>query len=96
MARDMTPDGAEVLALQALSHVAGDPELADAFMGGSGLSPDDLRRGAADPVFLASLLDFLTQRDDWVMAFCDAHGHPYDAPLRARHALPGSEQVHWT
>ena len=92
----MTPETAEVLALQALAHVAADNDLSGAFMGGSGLSPDDLRRGASDPVFLASVLDFLTQRDDWVMAFCDAHGLPYDAPLRARYALPGAEQVHWT
>ena len=92
----MTPDAAEVLALQALAHVAADDELSGAFMGASGLSPDDLRAGATDPVFLASVLDFLTQRDDWVIAFCDRHGLPYDAPLRARYALPGAEQVHWT
>ena len=92
----MTPDAAEILALQALAHVASIDELRDGFMGGSGLSGDDLRRQAGDPVFLASVLDFLTQRDDWVVTFCDAHGHAYDAPLRARYALPGSEQVHWT
>jgi hypothetical protein len=55
-----------------------------------------MRRGATDPSFLASVLDFLTQRDDWVMAFCDARALPYDAPLQARYALPGAEQVHWT
>ena len=92
----MTPDAAEVLALQAFAHVAADDELSGAFMGASGLSPDDLRAGATDPVFLASVLDFLTQRDDWVVAFCDRHGLSYDAPLRARYALPGAEQVHWT
>ncbi len=92
----MTPDQAEILALQALGHVAADPELGGAFMGDNGLAPDDLRARAGDPVFLASLLDFLTQRDDWVVAFCDAFQHPYDAPMRARHALPGAEQVHWT
>ena len=92
----MTPESAEVLALKALTHVAGDDELSGAFMGGSGLSPDDMRAGAMDPAFLASVLDFLTQRDDWVVAFCDAHDLPYDAPLRARYALPGAEQVHWT
>ncbi|SHE36776.1 Protein of unknown function [Loktanella atrilutea] len=92
----MTPESAEVLALQALAYVAADDELSGAFMGGSGLSPDDLRQGASDPVFLASVLDFLTQRDDWVVAFCEGHGLSFDAPLRARYALPGAEQVHWT
>ena len=92
----MTPESAEVLALKALAHVAADDDLSGAFMGGSGLSADDMRAGATDPAFLAAVLDFLTQRDDWVTAFCDAHGVPYDAPLRARYALPGAEQVHWT
>ncbi len=92
----MTPQSAEVLALQALAHVAADDNLSGAFMGTSGLSPDDLRQGASDPVFLASVLDFLTQQDDWVVAFCDTLGLPYDAPLQARYALPGAEQVHWT
>jgi hypothetical protein len=85
----MTPENAEVLALQALGHVAADEELSGAFMGTSGLSPDDMRRGVTDPAFL-------TQRDDWVMAFCDACALPYDAPLQARYALPGAEQIHWT
>ena len=92
----MTPEAAEVLALQALAHVAGDDDLSGAFMGASGLSPSDMRTGATDPAFLAAVLEFLTQRDDWVMAFCDGRGLPYDAPLRARYALPGAEQVHWT
>ena len=34
--------------------------------------------------------------DAWVVAFCDAEGLAYDEPLRARYALPGAEQVHWT
>jgi hypothetical protein len=34
--------------------------------------------------------------DAWVVAFCDAAGLPYEAPMRARAALPGGGQVHWT
>ena len=92
----MTPDQAETLALQALGHVASDPDLGAAFMGANDLTAADLRRGARDPVFLASVLDFLCQRDDWVIAFCDAAGWPYEAPLMARHTLPGAQETHWT
>ena len=92
----MTPQQAEILALQALGYVVADPDLSAAFMGPNGLAPQDLRAGASDPAFLAALLDFLCQRDDWVMAFCDAHGHPYEAPLEARYALPGAQEMHWT
>jgi hypothetical protein len=31
-----------------------------------------------------------------VIAFCDAAGYPYAAPLAARAALPGGEVPHWT
>ena len=92
----MTPSQAETVALQALAHVVSDPDLSAAFMGPNGLAPHDLRAGASDPVFLASLLDFLCQRDDWVVSFCDAQGYPYDTPLQARYALPGAEETHWT
>lgn len=92
----MTPESAEILALQALGWLAGNEELCPVFLGASGATAEDLRARAGDPAFLASLLEFLTMDDAWVIAFCDAHGHPYDAPLRARYALPGAEQVHWT
>jgi hypothetical protein len=35
------------------------------------------------------VLDFLLMDDAWVVAFCDAAGLPYEAPMRARAALPG-------
>lgn len=92
----MTPDAAEILALQALAFVVSDPEMSGPFMDMSGAAPDDLRTRAEDPAFLAAVLDFLTQRDDWVVKFCDEQGVAYDVPLRARYALPGAEQVHWT
>ena len=46
--------------------------------------------------FLASVLEYLTMDDQWIIAFCDDHGLGYDLPLRARYALPGAEQINWT
>lgn len=87
---------AETVAIQALGWMAGNDEVLGQFMGASGASIDDLRTGAGDPAFLGALLDFLMLEDAWVMAFCDAAGLPYDAPMRARAALPGGAQMHWT
>lgn len=87
---------AETVAIQALSWMAGNDEVLGQFMGASGASIEDLRTGAGDPAFLGALLDFLMLEDAWVMAFCDAAGLPYDAPMRARAALPGGAQMHWT
>ena len=89
-------DSAEMLALQALGWLAGNEDLLPVFLGSTGLSPDDLRARAAEPEFLGSVLDFLLMDDAWIVAFCDAAGHRYDAPMQARAALPGGEVEHWT
>jgi hypothetical protein len=87
---------AETVAIQALGWMAGNDEVLGQFMGASGASIDDLRAGAGDPAFLGALLDFLMLEDAWVIAFCDAAGLPYDAPMRACTGLPGGAQMHWT
>ena len=63
---------AEIVAIQALSFVAGDPERLGAFLAESGIGPDTLRTAAADPRFLASVLDFVMRDDATVKAFASA------------------------
>jgi hypothetical protein len=92
----MQREAAETVGMQALAWLVGNDELLPLFLGSTGASLDDLRTGADDSAFLASVLDFLTMDDTWVMAFCDAAGIPYEAPMRARAMLPGGGQVHWT
>lgn len=89
-------DAAETLALRALTWLAGNEDLFPVFLAATGASAEDIAKNAAKPVFLASVLDFLVADDAWVTAFCDAASLPYDAPLRARAALPGGEQINWT
>lgn len=92
----MGPEQAQIIALKALGWLAANEELCPVFLGATGGSADDLRAQATDPAFQASVLEFLTMDDAWVIAFCDAHDLAYDLPLRARYALPGAEQVNWT
>jgi hypothetical protein len=63
---------AEIVAIQALSFVAGDPERLGAFLAESGIGPDTLRTAATDPHFLASVLDFVMRDDATVKAFAAA------------------------
>jgi hypothetical protein len=63
---------AEIVAIQALSFVAGDPERLGAFLAESGIGPDTLRTAATDPHFLASVLDFVMRDDATVKAFATA------------------------
>lgn len=89
-------ESAETLALQALTWMAQDDEIFNAFLGASGASGAQVAAQAADPAFLASVLDFLLLEDRWIMAFSDAHGLRYEAPMRARMALPGGAVDSWT
>ena len=63
---------AEIVAIQALSFVAGDPERLGKFLAETGIGPDTLRKSAADPKFLASVLDFVLSDDATVKAFARA------------------------
>lgn len=92
----MERNAAETVGLQALAWLAAHEELLPVFMGASGASLSDLRSGAADLAFLGSVLDFLLMDDAWIVAFCDAEGLRYEAPMRARAALPGGAEVNWT
>jgi hypothetical protein len=89
-------ESAETVALQALGWLAGNEDLFPTFLNATGAAVADLAQSAAQPGFLGSVLDFLLMDDAWVMAFCDASSLPYTAPMQARAALPGGEQVNWT
>jgi hypothetical protein len=92
----MSPEQAEVIAIKALGWLAGHDDLGPAFLGHTGASAEDLRARTADPAFLASVLEYLTMDDQWIIAFCDAENLAYDRPLRARYSLPGAEMMNWT
>jgi len=92
----ISPNNAEAVALQALAFLVADEDLLPVFQGSSGASADDLRAGATDPAFLASVLDFILMDDAWVMRFCDTVQLPYETVMQARHGLPGGEMVNWT
>lgn len=92
----MTPERAEKIAISALTWLASNDEIFPVFLGSTGASAGELRAQAENPAFLASVLEFLTMDDAWVVAFCDAEGLSYEDPLRARYSLPGAEMVNWT
>ena len=67
----MSPEAAEVVALQVLAWIVGNDDVRDVFLGASGASVDDLRTRAADVDFQGSVLGFLLMDDQWVIGFCD-------------------------
>ena len=76
-----------VLALQALAHVAGDPDLGPRFLDLSGLDAASLRASASDPAVLAALIDFLALNESDLLRCADALGVKPEALVRAGQAL---------
>ena len=65
-------EAAEIVAIQALNFIAGEPERLGLFLAETGIGPETLRTAAADPRFLASVLDFVMRDDATVKAFAAA------------------------
>ena len=63
---------AEIVAIQALSFIAGDPARLGRFLPETGIGPETLRKSASDPKFLTSVLDFVMRDDTTVKAFAEA------------------------
>ncbi|HTV67617.1 MAG TPA: DUF3572 domain-containing protein [Rhizobiaceae bacterium] len=63
---------AEIVAIQALNFIAGEPERLGLFLAETGIGPETLRSAAADPRFLVSVLDFVLRDDATVKAFAEA------------------------
>ncbi len=78
---------AEIVAIQALSFVASEPERLGLFLAETGLGPETLRSAAADPQFLASVLDFVLRDDNTVKAFAIASELDPTTVAAARQAL---------
>lgn len=89
-------EDAETLGLRALAWLAGNDDLLPVFLGSTGFSGAELMQRAAEPEFLASVLDFILMDDAWVVACCDAIGVAYPMLGQARMLLPGGAQIHWT
>lgn len=60
---------AENCAIAALSFLAADPERLGRFLALTGLSPENIRAAAAEPHFLASVLDHLLADESLLLAF---------------------------
>ena len=63
---------AEIVAIQALSFIAGEPARLGRFLAETGIGPETLRKSASDPKFLTSVLDFVMRDDTTVKAFAEA------------------------
>lgn len=80
---------AQSIAIRALGFIAGDAERLGRFLSLTGIGPETLRQSAAEPHFLASVLDFLAEDEGAVLAFAANEGLRPDMVQAARQALAG-------
>lgn len=92
----MQQEEAEILALKALTYLAGVDEMMDRFAALSGMGPEDILERAQDPDMLAGVLDFFLFDEALLTEFCEAHEINPEHPAQARMALPGGDLPHWT
>jgi hypothetical protein len=91
MAKDVrfSRESAEKLAISALGFLAGDPDRLGQFLSATGIGPDMIRQAAADPSFLAGVLDHVGGDEALLLAVAEHAGvRPQDIE-RAQAALGG-------
>ena len=81
---------AETLALQALAYIAGDEARLQRFLLSTGVTPDDVRRRAAEPEFLSGVFDHMLADEALLIAFAESAGLAPEKVAQARYRLPGA------
>ena len=84
-----TPNDPYALALAALAATVSDESRAQRFLALTGIETDDLRRRAAEPALLASLIGFLEAHEPDLVAVCNEVGIKPEALVQARREIEG-------
>ena len=85
--RDTTREQAETLAIGALGFLAGESEALGNFLSLTGIDPATLRAAAAEPGFLAGLLDYFLANETLLVDYSRQAGIAPEEIGRARAAL---------
>jgi len=87
---------AETIAVKALGFVAADPELLPRFLAITGIEASAIRRAAAEPGFLAGVLQFILAHEPTLLRFAEETGTPPASVGKALRALPlgGDDHEH--
>ena len=80
---------AENLAIQALSFMASDPERLGAFLAATGIGPEAIRKAAAEPSFLAGVLDHVCGDEALLVGLAEHAGVTPQDVERAQAVLSG-------
>ncbi len=79
---------AEAIAVEALGFIAADPELLPRFLAITGIEAASIRRAAAEPGFLAGVLQFVLAHEPTLLRFAGQAGLPPASVAEAHRHLP--------
>jgi hypothetical protein len=85
----MTPERAEILALEALAWLVGQDEDLQGFLNLSGMDAAQLRQAAGSPGMSVAILDFLMADEPLLLRFCEDTELDPRKLQAARYALGG-------
>ncbi|CTQ54104.1 hypothetical protein LP7551_02636 [Roseibium album] len=92
--KSLSVEEAQGIATEALLQLSRDPELVGRFLAMSGIGPEMIREAAAEPGFLAGVLEFYMMDDALLLAFCENGGIRPTMIAAARFALVGDTEDH--
>lgn len=84
----MQREEAETIAVSALAFIAADGELLPRFLSLTGIEAHQIRAAAAEPGFLAGVLQFVLAHEPTVLRFCEESGIAPERVACAPAALP--------
>lgn len=87
----MTPEKAEILALEALGWLAGEDDGLPRFLTQSGMDTHALRAGAGSREMAAAVLEFLLGNEELLLRFCESAKLEPRAIHAGLHALGKTE-----
>ena len=82
-------EGAEVIALRALTWIAGDDDLMVGFVSVSGADLSEIRDRATEPAFLAGVMDYVMADEELLLAFARINDLQPEQVAKAARTLGG-------
>ena len=82
-------EGAEVIALRALTWIAGDDDLMVGFVSVTGADLSEIRARATEPAFLAGVMDYVMADEELLLAFARVNDLQPEQVTKAARALGG-------
>jgi hypothetical protein len=85
----MTPESADVLALEGLGWLVGQDNALERFLNQSGIDAASLRQAAGSREMSVAVLDFLLGNEELLLQFCESASIAPKQMHLARHVLGG-------